>query len=809
MVNTSKILTVSYGTFSCTLEGFDDSFETMKAIAEYFRDLAADDRYFGAEPPVPDAEMLARIAEREISRRVEAREEKGNIVLRAAQQGEMPALNAPMVAPVATQPPTPTPTQPTPSQPAPQAETPPVAADMAAHTATADDAGAVDDTAQPEPMTDAPAQQEAEDVLPDDMPVRSARRMTDGDESTIAAKLQRIRAVVSRNTAVSSEYSEDEHADIYNHHDTAALDAVLTEDEAEDAPTLAPAPAQTAAELPDDDDGPLTETPAETAVDTQAVAEPAVADDDALAQDEAQIEEDAPVEETVTQSELSDTPTMVVSGQETPDAEQPDTSAQQDDWQFDAPISLEDEVEDGAHEGETEDASVLDNDITAQDAADTTDIEATAQEDVLQDTEQAAPETWPQNDGSDDDDVAAILDRLAGLSDTPEPAAPAAAYTAQDYGDTGVDMDSLLADMSAPSDEMDTALTTQAPEEPPQDVTVAPPETAQPLRARVVKMKRADFEAAIAEGHLEEADDEGAFDDDWSAVDDSALSPEEEAELQAELAEVEAELEQDEAAPEDDGEEIDSIFAEGLDDTPYPGDRRRALDQLDEAASERDMTRLMAKTISEMDEPESTSRRNAIAHLRAAVAATRADKAAGVTERPDTISDAFRDDLASVVRPRRPRAEGTSTARPAEQSRPAPLKLVAEQRIDAPATPAAPVRPRRVSMTDIQQEARPIPATTEAGSTFADYVEEKGAHDLPEILEAAASFLSFVEGRDQFSRPQLMTRARSVVGDDFSREDGLRSFGQLLRQGKIQKLKGGRFTVSEQIGFQPSERRAG
>ena len=361
-----------------------------------------------------------------------------------------------------------------------------------------------------------------------------------------------------------------------------------------------------------------------------------------------------------------------------------------------------------------------------------------------------------------------------------------------------------------------------------------------PRKGRVIKVKRADLEAAVARGDLEEVSDPAPQEAPAAKAEEprsSSLSPEDEDELARELAALEAELgastpaeaeetrapavemTEPEAAPVEDepaGEDPKEVkaaeqepaeveaAAEQIEEQAEPAQAaRHSLPTIDDETGP-DMSRLMAETDSKMDEAESTTRRDAFAHLRAAVAAKKADEAMGGRATTATSDDAYREDLADVVRPRRPVSRSARTERPKADARSAPLKLVAEQRIDIDKLRSAgPVRPRRVAAV-----VEPVKTNPDAES-FADFAADMGATKLPELLEAAASYMSFVEGRDQFSRPQLMGKVRSIGLPDFTREDGLRSFGQLLRAGKIEKIKGGRFTVSDEIGYRPDHRAVG
>ncbi|NRB01005.1 MAG: hypothetical protein HRU32_14530, partial [Rhodobacteraceae bacterium] len=159
--------------------------------------------------------------------------------------------------------------------------------------------------------------------------------------------------------------------------------------------------------------------------------------------------------------------------------------------------------------------------------------------------------------------------------------------------------------------------------------------------------------------------------------------------------------------------------------------------------------------------------------------------------------------------PKRPEVSAEHSERPVMEEPAAPLMLVSELRVDGDeadeGAPVEAVRPRRISADNAD-----ISAAAESADNFADFAAKMDAHELPDLLEAAAAYSAFVEGNPHFSRPQLMKRvAKFDTQAEFTREAGLRSFGQLLRQGKIQKLKRGQFTIAETSRFNPDARIAG
>jgi len=685
MVGPSKILTVSYGTFSCTLEGFDDPFGTMRGIAEYFRDLAADDRYFGAEPPTPDAEMLHRIAETEVHKRVEARMNDGGITLRQMDdaEGQQASPTAPALDKSSFTSP---------------AET--VAQE------TADDAG--ETTAQFSP-----------EIAPD----------------SVAAKLARIRAVVSEDSYTEDEPAEDA---FVSSPIAAAFDDVQETAEVEHA-EIVPEHAEPVAET----------APAQPEFETQ---EPVV------------VEFEAPQE--VSQDDADD--------------------LYEEEFVAD-PVEPVAEVE---AEAEVEHTADIDAETTA-----------------IDDFMRLAPDTQ-----DDQDEFEA------------EPASEPEIATLEVFED----------------------------DEPNADV-VETAETQQPDRAaiaRVVKMRRADFEAAIAGGDLHELGSEPQVevtetlelvqdveqseaefevpevDEPQTAEVSETVEPAETVEV-AETAEPTVEpVEEEQVAgsslsPEDEAElmaTLQMVQREADAERRSEKEGRALMENDDIETNTKSVSRILEVTNTEMEETEGTRRRSAIAHLKAAVAATRADKLLTRKRDKDDADELneYRNDLAQVVRPKRP-PEGKKVERQM-----APLMLVSEQRVDQSlasepsGAESVAVQPRRINSDDMarDQDANVLSENIQENifadsGSFSDFAEEMGAVELPDLLEAAAAYASFVEGHEHFSRPQIMMAVAAVKEEEYTREESLRSFGMLLRRGKIQKIKRGQFKIADSSRFNPQVRAVG
>ena len=664
MVGPNKILTVSYGTFSCTLEGFDDSFNAMKAIAEYFRDLAADDRYFGAEPPVPDAEMLARIAEREIERRVIGRIEGNDVKLSASPSSPAPAPAA----------------QPNISGPQNAAMVPNTA------------------TASAQSQTDSGVASAAEKL----------KRIRSAVQSSAATKSEAMRSAAPTTYAMApnpSEFIEDQHADAERSIDTAFADLHTSDD----APST-------------DNAAPVTPVEAPTETETDLAADDFDIDSfiSTVENDEAN-DAVAPAPKV----EAATNPVARVIKVKKVDLERALDSGELEE--------LFDDESDEREENEVQRGSKVE-------AASPADDSAQDDDDLMDDPLDAEDETDVETTDTATDNPLIMLTTPSSLSPEDE------------------------ADLQA---ELAAAL---AAEKEAQDVTEATtPESKPETEARAKDPRVSNLatntpdEAATAE------------------KDDAADA------LAAMLAEAEVDARKDAAA-------------QTREDAPI------------------DMERLMQQADRELATAETGRKQNAIAHLKAAVASKAADLAAGFGNGNADQTDEYRADLADAVRPA-----------PA-----APLKLVAEQRVDIPQAPkpemqdedttlpVRPVRPRRVvrgSKPVAQQTSAinpqtappkaPISPTTTIpafqAENFSEFAAQMGEHGLPDLLEAAAVYLAVVEGQPTFSRPQVMSKASSVSDDGFSREDGLRSFGQLLRQGKFQKQKPGQFVVQETSRFNPNQ----
>jgi hypothetical protein len=741
MVSTNKVLTVSYGTFSCTLEGFDDSFETMKAIAEYFRDLAADDRYFGAEPPTPDAEMLARIAEREVSRRVRSRLDDGQIVLTTTPPDLVSDTPQDAVADES------------------QAD-----AELSGATALLSEPSQ-DTSAQDIPSQDADAR--ASDDSADDSAIENvdeALRLEQAEVARVAA--ERIAAEQREAERIAAEQREAERAAEEQREAVRIaaeqLEAERVAEEQREAKRIAAEKLE--AERAAEEQREAVRIAAEKLEAERIAAENTAGDDD---------------EDDSVASKLARIRAVVGQPAATPTE----------------PAFSEDEHADDIQQGKPGDTDLADI------------LEPIAQ-DVEPQADQAEEPAKKPNP---------LRARVIKMKRAEFDAAVAKGVLEEDTSDAEPDAPAAVIDVpveSVPAPVIESSLSSDEEDE--------------------LARELAAVEAELASLPADPAQpDEVAYEE---SDDLEALTPEVAAKS--------------------------SDAFQALDETA---------DQAEEFSAEPDaeMDRLMSQANTELDEEDGKQRRSAMGHLRAAVQAARADKVVNPDADGPDETQVYREDLETAVRPRRTirRIAGTDTS----DSRP-PLKLVEEQRIDretpvteAPeaeaatpdvATPARPSRPRRVrpvprtqapkpesvgspkaapATQDAEQSPSPVAAATAAAAaptrpqpatpsaqaasgddaaadiegTFAEFAEEMEAKELPDLLEAAAAYLSFVEGREQFSRPQLMTKVRMIQEDKFSREDGLRSFGQLLRQGKIEKISGGRFTVSDRISFKPEARAAG
>ena len=367
-----------------------------------------------------------------------------------------------------------------------------------------------------------------------------------------------------------------------------------------------------------------------------------------------------------------------------------------------------------------------------------------------------------------------------------------------------------------------------------------------PLAMRLAELARRNNEEDAAESAAEEAEDDDDMSDAAYAEDDGYETEDYDAVAEADAEDEVAEFEED-TTEEDEPEESDALML-GEADVPdedegelaaQTDDAEDMADPLDEEDDESEqhvsaieaaiarrrensskradlpgnvdetMNRMMSQADAHLNEPEGRRHRDAFAQLKAAVAATEAARQLGdAGAQARDPGEAFREDLDAHEA-----EEADVVSRDISDevaASPSPLRLVPAQRVseDEDAAKSADPAPAGGATERLRRIASERESVGEKTGGFAEFAAQKGATELGDLLEAAAAYIAFVEGDDDFSRPQVMKKVQMASADEFSREDGLRSFGRLLRQSKIIKLNNGRFQVSGNTRFRPDDKAA-
>lgn len=140
-----------------------------------------------------------------------------------------------------------------------------------------------------------------------------------------------------------------------------------------------------------------------------------------------------------------------------------------------------------------------------------------------------------------------------------------------------------------------------------------------------------------------------------------------------------------------------------------------------------------------------------------------------------------------------------ATRAPEADRRPAatPLVLTPQHMVPSAETAGAPAL---VAAEDT------APQSTDAADLRA-YAKQVGAASLPDLLEASAAFVTLVAGRQSFSRSELLGMLGELNDQPASQEARIKSFGKLLRGGRIQRAENGAFEMSD-FARQQYEQRA-